>query len=259
MNRCRAFTLIELLVVIAIIALLMSILMPALSRVKDQAKAVVCINNLHQFALVWKIYLDDNGNKFPDDMHESLFATEEYWKDPDILLCPYASKPKAPVSDDIRGGPHHAWGDVYNNEVLICSYGLNQYCSSDPDGGRTWDELVPNATISFADRVPLMGDAARDTSTPQERDEPPEFDGQVYYSDPANINEIRSFCINRHNFHINMLFLDWSVRPVGLKELWTIKWHKVWSIPPDRLPVDWDDPGHWMYTLPDPLPPVPDL
>lgn len=35
-----------------------------------------------------------------------------------------------------------------------------------------------------------------------------------------------SACINRHNGHVNGLFLDWSVRKVGLKELWTLKWDK---------------------------------
>jgi len=61
MGKRRGFTLIELLVVIAIIALLMSILMPALSRVKNQARKVACQGILKQWGLYWKMYCDDNN------------------------------------------------------------------------------------------------------------------------------------------------------------------------------------------------------
>lgn len=61
--KTRAFTLIELLVVIAIIAILMAILMPALSRVKNQAKGTVCIQNLRTMTLAWIMYKDDNDDE----------------------------------------------------------------------------------------------------------------------------------------------------------------------------------------------------
>jgi len=59
----RAFTLIELLVVIAIIALLMAILMPALSRAREQGKRAVCLSHLKSMQLSWSIYADENDGR----------------------------------------------------------------------------------------------------------------------------------------------------------------------------------------------------
>lgn len=59
------FTLIELLVVIAIIAVLMGILMPALQRVKEQAREITCRGNLRQYGIVQSMYLDDNDDRYP--------------------------------------------------------------------------------------------------------------------------------------------------------------------------------------------------
>jgi prepilin-type N-terminal cleavage/methylation domain-containing protein len=61
----KAFTLIELLAVISIIGILAALLLPALSRSKEEARMTTCVNNLHQLGIAMKLYIDDYRFRFP--------------------------------------------------------------------------------------------------------------------------------------------------------------------------------------------------
>ncbi len=96
-TREKAFTLVELLVVIGIIAVLISMLLPALSRVRAQANLVACLSNVRQIATAFMAYTQDNRGNFPSlisenmtsppSIHDTYKTYEGIWLEE--LLSPY--------------------------------------------------------------------------------------------------------------------------------------------------------------------------
>ena len=250
MYKRRGFTLIELLVVIAIIALLMAILMPALQRVRRQAKTTICQANLGQWGLVWSLYCQDNSGYFPKRISIWHDIVRPYYTDTKICFCPMATKLYS------EGGQ---WGyGAWELDTASGSYGLNQWVLDPPrdtvEGRREPDNMWRTTDVQGTNFIPLFLGCATIGVTCWSQDNPPEYDGQFFPYTGNNYDEMRRVCLNRHDGFTNSLFLDFTVRKVGLKELWTLKWHRKydiaghWTTAGGAQPEDWPE---WMRNFKD--------
>jgi len=259
MSKPRGFTLIELLVVIAVIALLIAILLPILQRIKRQASAVVCLSNLRQWGVVFNMYTDDNKGRFFNTVLDKLWWSKTlrpYCCDSnDLLLCPMARKYvdnpnwngskfsgwRIPISTDWR--PPEIPTSFYYG-----SYGINVRILDLVDN-EGLDRYWGTCYIKGASDIPVCLDCCFTHIPVEHIDEPPEYD-DVTNSDSG----MSFFCIDRHDGGINSLFMDWSVRKVGLKELWTLYWHRKfdtegpWTRAGGVHPDDWPE---WMWSFKD--------
>ena len=268
MRKRKAFTLIELLVVISVITLLMAILVPALQRVRKQARAAVCQTKLKQWGATLALYTQDSQGRLPTDVfgHCGIWllrgvflsgddpnadaSTLHHFGTKDIAFCPMAVKTGRGMfgggggtwnglrSPSVRGSPGStflAWEITSPAPPFRGSYGCNSwvFCGlsrkTPRRRGRWGGGLIELDLFSLRGRsqFPVILDSAFVWSKPHASENPPR-------RERGNIFTMGGFCINRHNEHVNSLFLDWSVRKVGLKELWTLKWHR-----------DWDTAGRW--------------
>ncbi len=152
----KAFTLIELLVVITIIALLVSILMPALTKAKEQAKITLCANNLKQQSLATQMYAQANKGSVP------IFkgSINEAW----IWDLPFETTRQMKKLSGIK-----------TNEIFICPSNFER----ELDDPRWWQYTLHNT-----EPEPVMTD--EETLTPQQRKDNIRVMPYIYTFDKLN-------------------------------------------------------------------------
>ncbi|HNY78127.1 MAG: prepilin-type N-terminal cleavage/methylation domain-containing protein [Sedimentisphaerales bacterium] len=264
----HAFTLIELLVVISIIVLLMALLFPALQGAKKRANAVVCQSRLHQGGLILALYTQENDGLLPYYYGSivdpaKVSSKPPFDKDPQLALCPSAVRP-LPGEQVPWGGPFAAYpaevsigdyrvGYKWPESLLQWrSYGLNRWtASAPPSRGPSFDLAGPHSgtqDVKGGSNVPVILDCTWEVVHPYNHDGPPPYEGHIIE------HQMSTVCIDRHQGGINAAFLDWSVRKVGLKELWTLKWSRTfdtagpWTKAGGVEPEDWPQ---WMRKFKD--------
>jgi prepilin-type processing-associated H-X9-DG protein len=233
---------------------------------RRRAKEAVCQSNLRQWDDIFHDYMRENEGRFYTGIGAQGYAwiglMEERYRSPGqnrLWFCPEAVRPLLDKRGNPTGGSDvfSAWGffmewtwSDLGEDGIAGSYGLNGYTLRIPDSGSYEGNVSPVngwrdlQSVPHPATVPLFVDALRFDLWPKATDLP-----TVSEVMPWSSNNMARCCINRHNGAVNCLFVDGSVRKVGLKELWTLKWHRSfdtagpWTKAAGVRPGDWPQ---WM-------------
>lgn len=225
------------------------------TRGRGRAKEAVCLSNLRQWGTVFAVDVQENNGYFYSGQGPlgqwwitDLDEADRDFRRMKIWLCPEATVPLYDEYGNATGGSNtfSAWGILYGANFgpngIAGSYGMNGHALNVPDEDN-WKTL----DVQGAENIPLFVDALRLDMWPDYFDAPPPIEDAAWSS-----NNMARCCINRHNGAVNGLFMDWSARKIGLKELWALKWHRNFNTAgpwTNAGGVTWADWPRWMWSF----------
>lgn len=203
----RGFTLIELLVVIAIIAILAAMLLPALSRAKQKARRIVCVNHLKQLALATVMYVMDNESYYPSSNASDKWpqATRPGYDNLRLLACP---DDKSIAGD----ATNTATADAAPRSFVL--NGWTDYFDSLPQP--VLSEIMPETVIEFPSETIVFGEKQDGLGD--------------FLMDLRTTNQLTVLEQKRHAGGANYAFADGSARFLALGK--TLSPVNFWGITP---------------------------
>ncbi len=270
MKLRSTFTKIDLVVVLVCMIFLIANFAAVGQIGRKRAQDAVCLSNLIKWGQIFQAYTADNDGFFhsrligaPSPLWPHIY--KPYYDDKMMRFCPTAANPT------LFTGPFGTWNynfgsffptpdwtipeereyDPFDEKDYVDgyftgSYGMNRYIENISGYGAD-SPFWKRAGVEGADKVPVLIDSQYLSFFASATASPPAYDGD-------HDNEMQLQCINRHTGYVNAVFLDFSARKVGLKELWTLKYSRTfdtcgpWTICGGVGPEDWPE---WMWDFED--------
>jgi hypothetical protein len=217
----------------SLIMLLIALLLPAMGKSRKLARRTWCLSNLRQMVAGMHAFADENGSHlFPIDhtpgqyWHSRLMP---YFGDEKLILCSEATTPSYGW-----GSFEKAWGPSGGfMDNMMGSYGMNLWFlptgAFENDGNmEQGGYYYSTASVNKAADVPVFGDSPWVGAWPDDTDFfPPDL--TVGWSNHQHGYFMGRFCIDRHEYAIDVGFDDGHAANVSIPGLWGLQWHRNYN------------------------------